>query len=66
MTRVILQVDYDPQKLPGSNDSEKVENLIIPWSQFINDMQQIGCEVKLAINGQFIPLSTILGEKELQ
>ena len=55
MKTITICTTYQPENIQGVG-MEQLDNIIIPLSQFISDMQALGCEVTMSINGQDYPL----------
>ena len=56
MNTIALSITYQIESIPGDQPMEKLDNIIIPLSQFIADMQMLGCQVNVSANGRpFIP-----------
>lgn len=65
MTTVTINVIYPIEAIPGDTPEEQLDNLLIPMSAFIADMQILNCEVTMSINGQqTLPIPQTTPEKE--
>jgi len=64
MNAIAITATYNPMTVPGDNWDEKLDNICIPVSQFIADMQSIGCQVTLTINGKPYPIPQPHAEQE--
>ena len=64
MNTVTISVTYPIEAIPGDTPEEQLDNLLIPMSQFIADMQVLGCQVSMGINGQTLPIPQTFPEQE--